>query len=375
MCLRIGRLLFIGDVLFAANPGIAGLCGWDQKALLGSLTGIQQIIADGGIDWVCPGHGRLISAPDALHTLQTLQKEAYQLENIAEFNAERAAQVAACADDCMEQVNELFTIMSGRLGYVSYVMEELGEAGIAEQMTGLIKSDVIDELLDAFRSFSVDHHTAERVSIHLALKAGQVMGKLERSFTKDDLAHIIDPTLVTRAEHLLSDYTTMLRGFCPPDNRCECDMNRSLTELVRDLSCSRCSDEDLLSSAEDDTTFIRLLLSRIGSQPLLSDIDLSMDLNPTGRTALVDRDLFLDLIIYIFEDLVGMGATRITLTTGRSESGITVRIAGNTGPFVHAGNTPAKGFLFRLAARAGGVLSLQDADGIRSYTVTFAPDR
>ena len=176
MCLQIGRLLFIGDVLFAANPGIAGLCGWDQKALISSLTGIQQIIANGGIDWICPGHGRLISATDALHTLQTLQKEAHQLENIAEFNAERAAQVAACADDCMEQVNELFTIMSGRLGYVSYVMEELGEAGIAEQMSGLIKSDVIDELLDAFRSFSVDHHTADRVSIHLALKAGQVMG-------------------------------------------------------------------------------------------------------------------------------------------------------------------------------------------------------
>ena len=180
---------------------------------------------------------------------------------------------------------------------------------------------------------------------------------------------------MTRAEHLLSDYTTMLRGFCPPDNRCECDMNRSLTELVRDLSCSRCSDEDLLSSADDDTTFIRLLLSRIGSQPLLSDIDLSMDLDPTGSTALVDRDLFLDLIIYIFEDLVGQGATRITLTTERSESGITINIAGNTGPFILTGDTPIKGFLFRLAARAGSVLSLQDADGARSYTMTFAPDR
>jgi glyoxylase-like metal-dependent hydrolase (beta-lactamase superfamily II) len=375
MCLCIGRLLFIGDVLFAANPGIAGLCGWNQKALIRSLAGIRQIIANGGIDWVCPGHGRLISATDAIHMLQTLQKEAYQLENIAEFNAERAAQVAACADDCMEQVNELFTIMSGRLGYVSYVMEELGEAGVAEQMTGLIKSAVIDELLDAFRSFSVDHHTADRVSIHLALKAGQVMGKLERSFIKDDLAHIIDPTLVTRAEHLLSDYTTMLRGFCPPDNRCDCDVNSSLLVLVADLSCSRCSDEDILSSADDDTTFIRLLLSRIGSQPLLADIDLSIELNPTESIALVDRDLFSDLVIYIFEDLVGIGATRITLTTERDTYAITMNITGNTGPFILSGDTPVKGFLFRLAARAGGVLSSQDVAGTRVYTIAFTVDK
>ncbi|MEN6443514.1 MAG: MBL fold metallo-hydrolase [Methanoregula sp.] len=374
ICISVGRLLFIGDILFAANPGIAGLCGWDQHALIHSLAGIRQLVSAGEIDWVCPGHGRLIPAADAVRTLEILHKEAHKLENIAEFNAERAAYVAACADDCMEQVNELFTIMSGRLGYVSYVMEELGESGVADQMTGLIRSDTIDELLDAFRSFSVDHHTADRVSIHLALKAGQVMGKLERSFTRDDLANVIDPTLVTRAEHLLSDYTTMLRGFCPPDNRSPCEMNSTLSSLIADLSRSRCSDEDILSSADDDTAFIRMLLSRIGSQPLLGDIEVTKSFDPAVNLCLVDRDLFLDLVIYLLEDLVGTGAPRITLTTGRGESAVTVKIAGDTGAFIRDGDAPVRGFLVRLAARAGGELSLEDAKGTRTCTITFAAD-
>lgn len=372
--LRIGRLLFIGDVLFAANPGVAGLHGWDQKALIRSLAAIRQLISAGGIDWVLPGHGRVVAAPDAVHMLGVLEKEAYKLENIAEFNAERAGQIAALGDDCMAQVNELFTIMSGRLGYVTYMMEELGESGVAEQITGLIKSNVIDELLEAFRLFSEEHHSSDTVCVHLALKAGQIMGKLERSFAKEDLANIIDPTLVTRAEHLLSDYTTMLRGFCPPDNRCECDINNILSTLVGDLSCSRCSDEDVFSSADDDTAFTRMLVSRIGSQPLLTDIDVSTSFSPALGLVLVDRDIFSDLVIYLLEDLVGIGATRITITTGQDESATTVKIAGDTGSFVFTGDAQIKGVLLRLAARAGGVLSLQDADGTRTYVMKFGKE-
>ncbi|MEN6395821.1 MAG: MBL fold metallo-hydrolase [Methanoregula sp.] len=368
--LRIGRLLFIGDVLFAANPGIAGLCGWDQKALIKSLAEIRRLTSAGDIDWICPGHGRLIAAPDAVRTFEILEKEASKLENIAEFNAERAAQIAALGDDCMVAVNELFTIMSGRLGYVSYVLEELGEAGVAEEMARLIKSDVIDELLEAFRLFSEDHHSSDKVSVHLALKAGQVMGKLERSFAKEDLVHIIDPTLVTRAEHLLSDYTTTLRGFCPPDNRCECDVKGILSTLTADLSCSRCSDDDVLSAVDDDTAFARMLASRIGSQPLLADIELSTSFT-SQDTVFIDRDIFSDLMIYLFEDLVGIGATRITLSTAHEKPGITVKIAGDTGSYVFRGNTPVKGFLLRLASRAGGVLSLQDVKGTRTYVMTF----
>jgi len=372
--LRVGRLLFIGDVLFAANPGIAGLIGWDQKALIHSLAGIRHLTGSGDFDWICPGHGRLIAAPDAVRTFEVLEKEAGKLENIAEFNSARAAEIAALGDDCMEQVNELFTIISGRLGYVSYMMDELGESGVADEMSGLLKAEVIDELLDAFRIFSEDHHSSDKVPVYLALKAGQVMGKLERSFAKNDLARIIDPTLVSRAGHLLSEYTTSLRGFCPPDNRCECDVSNILSTLVQDLSRSRCSDEDVLSAVDDETAFTRMLVSRIGSQPLLADIDLSLAFDPAPQPVLVDRDIFPDLVIYLLEDLVGTGATKINLTTEHDESGTTVKIDGDTGSFVFSGDVPVKGFLIRLARRAGCILTGENTVGRRTYSMKFVRD-
>ena len=268
ICLRIGSYLFCGDILFAASPGIAGLVGWSQESLITSLQGIGDLLATGEIDTVFPGHGRAIAGKDAVRVFAAVRRDAVALENIAELNSERAAATAAFAEDSMEQVNELFTIMAGRLYYVSYVVEELGEADLAEKTSSIIPGEVVDELLEAFRDYAEEHHRGSKISMHLALKAGQVIGKLERSFNKDELARIIDPSFARRAARLLSDYTTVLRGFTPPAEITLSDIRALVEALVTGLSVPACSDEDLLSSADDDEAFLSILLARIGTRPL-----------------------------------------------------------------------------------------------------------
>jgi glyoxylase-like metal-dependent hydrolase (beta-lactamase superfamily II) len=368
ICMRMGGLLFIGDVLFAANPGIAGICGWDQSALIRSLDGIEALCAEGGIDYVLPGHGRVIAAADAGLMFSAIRTDARALENIAELNRERAIEAAAYAEDCMEQVNELFTIMAGRLYYVSYVLEELGEEDVAAEVSHLIKGDVIDELLEAFRSFAEEHHKGSGVSIHLALKAGQVIARLQRSFDGSELAHIIDPALSRRAARLLSDYTTMLRGFCPPRELAECDLVRHLEALVTGLSVPACSDDELLLSDDDDSTFTRLLLSRIGMQPLLSDVAFSFSAGEKLLVAAIDTDNFTDLITYILEDLVGTGADAISLGIYRDSNEAVVTLTG-TGCTASDAMKPGGGFIGRLADRAGGTLTCSSDGKEREYRI------
>ena len=113
ICLRVCGLLFIGDILFAANPGVAGMRGWDQAALICSLDGILALLSGGWVSYVCPGHGRVIPLDDAIRVLSAVRTDALALANIAELNRDRAVQTAAFAEDCMEQVNELFTVMAG----------------------------------------------------------------------------------------------------------------------------------------------------------------------------------------------------------------------------------------------------------------------
>jgi glyoxylase-like metal-dependent hydrolase (beta-lactamase superfamily II) len=374
ICLRMGGLFFTGDVLFAANPGIAGICGWDQGALIQSLAGLLTVIDGGGITAVCPGHGRVVAAPDAARMLSAVMTDAQALSDIAELNRERAEQAAAFAEDCMEQVNELFTIMAGRLYYVSYVMEELGESDIADSMGSLIPADTIDELLEAFSAFAEEHHRGERISIHLALKAGQVMARLERSFKKDELISIIDPTLVERVGRLLSDYTVMLRGFNPPSVLCECSLVPAIEAIVTGLSVPLCSDEDLLSSADDDAAFRQVLLSRIGTRPLLEDVAFSLDTQDRLLQVSVDRDHFPDLITYILEDLVGTGSDTVTMQVQKEGRQALITIAGNVATGVPAETPKKRSFLSGLCERAGGTLTCTEDVSVRRFEISLGLD-
>ncbi len=371
ICIRIGGLLFIGDILFAANPGVAGMCGWDQEALIHSLGHMLAVIDGGGITTVCPGHGRMVTAPDAARMLSAVRVDAQALSDIAELNRERAEQAAAFAEDCIEQVNELFTIMAGRLYYVSYVMEELGESALADRMGALIPADTIDELLEAFSAFAEEHHRRSRDSIYLALKAGQVIAKLDRAFKKEEVMRIIDPTLVERAGRLLSDYIIMFRGFNPPSELCECDLVPVIEAIVTGLSVPSCSDEDLLSSADDNAAFIQILLSRIGTRPLLEDVKFSFDTKNRTLPVSVDQDHFADLVTYILEDLVGTGSDRIAITIRREDRWVFVTLSGNCSTVSSEKIPQKRSFLASLCERAGGTLTCTENGDMRGFVIAL----
>lgn len=372
ICIRIGRLLFIGDLLFAANPGIAGLAGWDQEALLRSLNGVLALLDRGDTDLVCPGHGGVIQRETAQSMLAAARRDAQGLAGIAELDSERAVQTAAFAEDCMEQVNELFSVMAGRLWYVSYVMEDLGEPAIAGKAGSLIRGEMIDELLDAFHAFSIEHHAADQVPIHLALKAGQVIARLDRAFERDQLARIIDPTLVYRAEHVLSAYISMLRGFPPPAERVRCDLREALGVAVTNCSVPACSDDEVLSVSDDEESFLQMLLARIGTRPLLEDVAFAFRHGDDSPTALIDRGHFMDLVTYILEDLVGSGAGTVIMDLECTEDMAVVHITG-TGMTARPSEAwRIRGFLHRLAALAGGSLTCDDPGGSRRFRFEVA---
>jgi glyoxylase-like metal-dependent hydrolase (beta-lactamase superfamily II) len=370
VCLQIGELLFTGDLLFAASPGIAGLTGWSQETLIHSLGGVETLIAKGDIQLVYSGHGRAIPAADALRMLPAVSADARGLANIAEMEPDRAARTAAFAGDCMEQVNELFTIMSGRLQYVSFILDELGESGMADQSSTLIRGDMIDVLLEAFHNFAEEQRHGQDVPIHLVLKAGQVIGKLERTFNRDELTTIIDPSLVRRASRLLSDYTTMLRGFTPPNECSNCDLNTLTEAVVTGLTVPPFTDDEVLSSADDDVAFSRILLARIGTPPLLADVEATVLSEGDPLQVCIDREHFTDLLTYILEDLVGTGADRIEISTRRSGRNAIVMVAGN-GP---SPGTPKERHTWRflkvLAERAGGILAVNEHGGMQQFEFT-----
>ena len=118
-----------------------------------------------------------------------------------------------------------------------------------------------------------------------------------------------------------------------------------------------------MSSADDDAAFLQILLSRIGTRPLLEDVAFSLDAEDRSLQVSVDRDHFTDLVTYILEDLVGTGSDAVTMQVQEEDRHALITISGNVPTGVPAETPKKRSFLTGLCQRAGGTLTCtEDAD-------------
>jgi len=182
ICIRIGSVFITGDLTFATAPAIAGITGWDRDQLLDTIDKVLWLLESGDITIAFTGHGRPVDVPVLKKTLKYLKKEAEGLAGIERVNPEWVEETAIYGQQLLGEVERLFTIIAGRLVYIAHVLDELEESGEADRLRGLINADMVDEILSDFNQFSADFHAGKYAHLHLTLKAGQIVSKLDRLF-------------------------------------------------------------------------------------------------------------------------------------------------------------------------------------------------
>jgi len=325
ICIRIGETLFLGDLLFSTAPGVAGLKGWDQKALLSTLDRVIALLQKGCITLCLPGHGRPLDAATTVRTLQAMKKEASRLEGIESVNPEWAKDTAAYAGELMGEVDRLFTVIAGRLVYVAHVLDELEEAGEAERFRGMIDSDLVDELLSDFNRFSLDFHSGQLLDIHLALKANQISQKLERVFRGEVLGSVLDLSLVSRVGRLLEDYTVTFRGFRPRIDLAATDLSAAVGGVVAAVSCPP-YEEDGITEARTEEEFARALAVRIAYVNPFEHLDIEFSPGGNLPPAMMDRERFGDMLLYLLEKVSVGGARSLHIATGGVKDRVWVKL-------------------------------------------------
>ncbi len=109
ICLRIGSLLFAGDLFFAPNPGMAGAYGWSQQDLMESILKILWVLENENILLCLSGHGRPVDAQTARNTLEVMHSDAASLKGLAEVTPQWAKRTAAYAQDLMSELERIFS--------------------------------------------------------------------------------------------------------------------------------------------------------------------------------------------------------------------------------------------------------------------------
>jgi glyoxylase-like metal-dependent hydrolase (beta-lactamase superfamily II) len=179
--LRVGSLLMLGDLPFAANPGVCGLDGWNHADLLQTLHKIDWVLETPDIDVCCPGHGYCVSAPSMREKLRLMEVEASNLTDVPLMDAERISALKIYVDELLEETAALLTIFSGRLYTVSYYLSVLEEEdSAASRVLASLDIEQIDRILSDFRRVAEAFNTSAMPEWTVVLKGVQVARSLQK---------------------------------------------------------------------------------------------------------------------------------------------------------------------------------------------------
>lgn len=360
ICIQLGEYLFIGDFLFSANPGVAGLSGWDQPALLESVRRVRWILAHEPVTLCCPGHGRSIPAAAMPPLLDRLEADAKRMADIGVFNRERLADSLEHAVDLLLEANRTFAVIGGRLYALAYRLEDLGETEEAQRYLTLLEADRIDEFLADFAQFADEFRAGTKIDVQLVLKAVQVIQRIEAHFAGDRLNHVVDASLLRRTDRLLTDFMKTILGYRETPHLSPEDLPAVLSSLIDDSSNPPFSDEAFIEAADDPEAYRAELVSRLAYLPLFEDVDISVEAEGTLPLAMIDRERFSDEVAGVLEDMVASGTQKIRLTLRRSGDAVGLLIRGS-------GPLPARRLRFyrRKLGLSGAVLAVpEDGAGL-----------
>ncbi|MEI8171963.1 MAG: MBL fold metallo-hydrolase [Deltaproteobacteria bacterium] len=275
VCLRVGELLFIGDILAAVNPMVAGISGWSQHDYIHSATHLIWLLENTDIAWCCPGHGGVISSPQVIDFLRKMRSQAARLGDIAKMDARRLRYTTEHALEILIEAEEVFSTIAGRLYYLAYHLENLEEEDLAQHYRQCLEADKIDECLLNLRLLADDFHAGKKLEVEFAHRALGIIQKVRILFDQERLRAVIPVTLLHRANLLLMDFINATKGCRNLDDIVAADLNQLMEDILLDLKKSPHDDDAILDAANDKEQFLAALVSRIVYVPLFEDVKIT----------------------------------------------------------------------------------------------------
>ena len=326
--LRVGSLFVLGDLPFAANPGLCGLDGWNHADLLQTLRKVDWLLEGPDITVCCPGHGYCVSAQSMREKLRLMENEARDLTDIELLDAERIRALKSYVNELLEETAALFMILSGRLYTVSYYLSLLEEDTAAKGVLTILDIDQIDRILSEFRRFVESFNASAVPELTVVLKGVQVARSLEQLLAEEHLKQVLDLSLVGRAQRRLADFLGVVRGLQLLQVEQPGAINELISQiLVRAKSASEGKSADLMEAAEDQQFFVKTLTRRLAAHSPLRDIEFEFAPAAQETNANIGADRLDDILTNLMEGMAGMGVKHISVATRVASGQVEIRLS------------------------------------------------
>lgn len=362
LCIQIGKLLWIGDLLLATNPGIAGVVGWSQPDLIRSLENVRGLLLENNIEFCVMGHGKLLPAAKTAEILAKNVSIARRLDDLVLLDRDRARYLDRYAVDLLDEIAELFTIVAGRLIVISYHLETLSEADIAQQIFEKLHIDSIDRFLSEFKRYVETYDNANRMETEIPLQAIQIVSKIQRLFDEKQLHDLIDLSLLRRIRWMMLDFIQIMQGYREEMLGESVEVNALLSDYTAELRSSRVSDRDFFESTGDEETFVRELVCRIALHNVFEKVDFQVPASENLPNAYLERDRFCDTMTALLEPLAVGGIRRITLHPAMRDERIAIVIQPDPAVSIHRYLERKIAFSHRILQMFGGSVQFDPRD-------------
>ena len=323
VCYQIGRLLFSGDLLFATDTGLVGIVGWDRDAMGSSIRNVEHLLDEEDIELCLPGHGYCQEIAKVKRVLGLMMKEVQEIGTVKTKDAERIHFTSDYALDLLDEANDNFSIIAGRLYYLAYHLEELEEDNQARKYLDLLEHDRIDEMLTSFNRFVEEFYAGSKLQLQVTMKAVQTMKNINVIFKGGDLEAVLDRSLIAGTSRLLLDFMNAVKGIELDVERIRCDLGTLVSEVLEE-QLTRPSD-DLMDCLDDPERYASALAHRIAHIPVFDDIELILE--GRGEAVLLDPRRFQDALSGVLLDLAGEEAKQIRLSLNGAKLDIETDLA------------------------------------------------
>jgi hypothetical protein len=327
--LRVGSLLMLGDLPFAANPGVCGLDGWNHADLLQTLHKVDSLLEMPVITMCCPGHGYCVSAQSMREKLRLMGVEASNLTDVPLMDAERISGLKIYVDELLEETAALLTIFSGRLYTVSYCLSVLKEEdSAASRVLATLDIDQIDRILSDFRRIAEAFNSSAMPEWTVVLKGVQVARSLQNVLSAEYVRRLLDFSLVDRAQRRLEDFVSLVRGLQFLQTEQPGAVNEIIAELVkRTKEPTMMESTDLMKAVDDDQSFLQALTRRLAAYSPLRGIEFEFAPAAQETSANIGMERLDDLLTNLMEGMAGMGVKHISIATRVASGEVEIRLS------------------------------------------------
>ncbi len=316
---RLGEFIAIGDLPFAAKPGLAGLAGWSAAALKTSLQTMSRLLSHGSITVCGPGHGNCAPAATMACTLDAVSLRLKGLGSLASLDERRVMALRSFANELLGESERLFSILGGRLLYLSHVLDHLGEAGEAARILSLLDLDAVERVLGELGIFHQAFEAGLQPELAVVLKANAVVERLQRLIADQPSLRTLCGSLLDRVEQLLGDFCQTVQGLDFEVKTELVDLLALVGLVVNGEQEARGYSTRLLAGTDDAEVFTTAITRSIASRSLLAVTSFSVV--PTHTTAMMVRvniGRFRNLLTTLLE-LAAVGADGSTVEIALAE--------------------------------------------------------